>query len=214
VRPRRRLPLEQLEPYLFATAPGQPLPPLDWPALFGNANPVEIEVGFGKGLFLLTASAARPDVNYFGVEIVRALQLFVATRVALRGLPNVKLASADARALLRDAVPEASVSAVHVYFPDPWWKLRHHKRRLFTPPFAAAVARVLKPGGVFHIVTDVGDYFEVMKEVLATTPGLTPVPPLPPNEPQHDLDYLTNYERKFRKEGRPIYRVAYAKNPT
>ena len=115
----RRLPLENLEPYLLSLP--DPPAPIDWPALFGNNHPVELEVGFGKGLFLLTAALANPDVNFVGVEVVRKYQLFTATRLAKRQVPNVRLACADARLFLRDCVAAASVQAVHVYFPDPWW---------------------------------------------------------------------------------------------
>src|SRR5205807_7068201 len=122
-------PLEELQPYLFElpkSGSGPPAP-LDWRAVFGNDHPVEIEVGFGKGLFLLNAATARPDVNFAGIEIERKYQLFTATRLAVRKLGNVRVACADARLALRDHVPGASVQAVHVYFPDPWWKKRHHK---------------------------------------------------------------------------------------
>ena len=132
-----RLPLEQLQPYLFAMPPTPA--PLSWATVFGNTNPVEIEVGFGKGLFLVTAGQERPEVNFFGIEIIRKYQLFTANRLAKRELHNVRLACADARLFLRDYVPAGSVQAVHVYFPDPWWKKRHHKRRLFTAEFAAIV---------------------------------------------------------------------------
>src|SRR5690242_17406366 len=99
-----RLPLEQLEPWLL------PLPEvpvtLNWRDVFGNDRPVEIEVGFGKGLFLLTEAVNRPDVNFLGIEIVRKYQLFTATRVVKRGLKNIRLACADARLLLRDRVAD------------------------------------------------------------------------------------------------------------
>src|SRR5205814_6765838 len=144
---------------------------------------------FGKGLFLLTESQARPGVNFFGIEIVRKYQLFTANRLAKRGLGNVRLACADARVLLRDVVPAASVQAVHVYFPDPWWKKRHHKRRVFTPEFAAQCARILRPGGRLHVVSDVGEYFQVMTELLAQQSGLRPLPPPQAKDPEHDLDY-------------------------
>ena len=125
-----------------------PLAPfLDWAALFGNANPVEVEVGMGKGLFLLTQATARPHVNFFGLEIVRKYQLYATTRVAIRRLPNARTACADAGWVFRRFVPPGSVSAVHVLFPDPWWKKRHRKRRVFTPGFAADAARALTPGG-------------------------------------------------------------------
>jgi tRNA (guanine-N7-)-methyltransferase len=207
VRRGPRLSLEELAPWLVEVR--DPDIPLAWPAVFGNDRPVEIEVGFGKGLFLLTASEACPDVNFLGIEIVRKYQLFTATRLAMRQRPNVRLICGDARLLLARTVPPESVQAVHVYFPDPWWKHRHHKRRLFTLDFAAACARVLRPGGRLHFVSDVEDYFVMAKGLLATQPSLGESPPPDPREPQHDLDYLTNFERKFRKEGRPIYRAAY-----
>jgi tRNA (guanine-N7-)-methyltransferase len=184
---------------------------LDWPALFGNDHPVEAEVGFGKGLFLLTAAGTCPQTNFVGIEIVRKYQLYAATRMAKRGLRNVRLACGDARLVLRDRVPAASLQAVHVYYPDPWWKKRHMKRRVFTPEFAAQCERVLHPGGRLHIVTDVADYFAVMTGLIGEQTLLHPLPPPEEKDAAHDLDYLTNFERKFRKEGRPIYRAAYVK---
>src|SRR5262249_2601204 len=135
---------------------------IDWQELFGNANPVEVEVGMGKGLFLLTSATARPDANFFGIEIVRKYQLYATTRFAVPKLPNVKTVCADGKWVFRQFVQEGSVAAVHVYFPDPWWKARHKKRRVFTADFAADSARVLKPGGYFRIATDVEEYFGVM----------------------------------------------------
>ncbi len=185
--------------------------PLNWPTLFGNANPVEIEVGFGKGLFLVTAGAANPARNYFGVEIIRKYQMYAATRVAGRALPNVKTCCDDAKRVLREFVPADSAAVVHVYFPDPWWKSRHKKRLLFTAEFAELVLRVLIPGGHLKFVTDVKDYFEMVTELLVGVPAFRPLPPPPETEPTHDMDYLTNFERKFRREGRPIHRSEYAK---
>jgi tRNA (guanine-N7-)-methyltransferase len=209
VRRSPRLSLEALAPYLLA-APDPPAP-LDWPTVFGNDHPVEIEVGFGKGLFLLTASQESPDTNFLGIEIVRKYQLFTATRLAKRGVPNVRLACADARLFLRDGVATGSVRAVHVYFPDPWWKKRHHKRRVFTPEFAAQCERVLRPGARLHVATDVEDYFKGISELVPAHTPLRAVPPPAPHDPAHDLDYLTNFERKFRRAGKPIYRLCYEK---
>src|SRR6267378_917076 len=123
MRRSRRLPLETLTPYLFEEdrrdkPGGSPLTKvIDWRPIFGNDHPVEIEVGFGKGLFLLNAAIPCPEVNFFGIEIMRKYQLFTATRMAVRQLTNVKLACGDARQLMRDRVPAASVQAIHVYFP-------------------------------------------------------------------------------------------------
>jgi tRNA (guanine-N7-)-methyltransferase len=209
VRRGVRLPLEQLAPYLLAVP--DPPAPLDVQAVFGNAHPVEIEVGFGKGLFLLNTATARPDVNFLGVEIERKYQLFTANRLAKRGLLNVRLGCADARLFLRDYVTAESVRAIHVYFPDPWWKQRHRKRRLWTLAFAAECVRVLRQGGRLHIATDVEEYFGVMAALLADQRSLRPLPPPDEKTPEHDLDFLTNFERKARKAGEAVYRAVYEK---
>ena len=207
VRRGHRLPLEELEPYLLAVP--EPPTPLDWRTVFGNDQPVEVEVGFGKGLFLVNAATACPAVNFVGIEILRKYQLFAATRLVKRGLRNVRLVKADAREFLRECVAAASVQAVHVYFPDPWWKKRHQKRRVFTADFAAQCERVLRPGGLLHLVTDVEEYHGVMTALLAENTRLEALPPPEEKAPSHDLDYLTNFERKFRKEGRAIYRGTF-----
>lgn len=212
MRRARRLSPEELAPYLLEVPVEEPPRVLDGRDVFGNEHPVEVEVGFGKGLFLLTASQACPAVNFLGIEIVRKYQLYAATRLAKRGLTNVRLVKADAHLFLRDHVAGQSLQAIHVYFPDPWWKKRHLKRRLFTPAFVVQCERVLRVGGRFNVVTDVADYFQVMTELLAQHTRLRPLPPPDPRQPEHDLDYLTNYERKFRKEGRPIYRGTYERS--
>lgn len=207
MRKGRRLPLEQLEPYLLPT----PQPPalLDLATLFGNDHPIELEVGFGKGLFLLRSAQERPGVNFVGIEIERKYQLFTATRLAVRDLRNVRLACADARLFLRDCVPAGSVQTLHIYFPDPWWKTRHQKRRVFTPEFAQQSARVLRLGGILSFASDVADYARMVEELVAAVPALRPLPPPESGTPAHDMDYLTNFERKFRQQGKPIYRMRW-----
>jgi len=234
VRKPRRLSPEELAPYVWELrAAGQvtgdggqsentesdcasppaswllPPIPLDWTGLFGNANPVEVEVGMGKGLFLLTQAVARPGVNFFGIEVVRKYQLYAATRYAIRGLPNVKTACADAKAVLRDCVPAASVAAVHVLFPDPWWKKRHKKRRVFTPEFAADAARALAAGGRLHIASDVEEYFGVMTGIVRAMPAFRELASETDRDPVEVAGYQTNFERKARIKGTPVGRAAY-----
>lgn len=211
MRSTKRLSLEQLTPFLWdekllERAAGLAAAFISWRDLYGNDHPVEIEVGSGKGAFLLAAALARPEINFFGIEIVRKYQLYVATRMAIRGLRHVRVACADARVLIRDRVPPVSVQAIHVYFPDPWWKKRHHKRRLFTPEFVAACTHAIKPGGRLYIATDVADYFVLMTELCGQQPELRL---LADAGPAHHLEYLTNFERKAREEGTPVNRAVY-----
>jgi tRNA (guanine-N7-)-methyltransferase len=202
---------EPPEPSVSSPTPdsGLPTPGIDWKELFGNANPVEVEVGMGKGLFLLTSATSRPDTNFFGIEIVRKYQLYATTRFAIRKLPNVKTVCADARWVFRRFVAEGSVSAVHVYFPDPWWKARHKKRRVFTAGFAADAARVLRPGGRFLIATDVEEYFGVMTGIVRAMPAFREVRAETSTGPVEEAGYETNFERKARLKGTPVWRADY-----
>jgi tRNA (guanine-N7-)-methyltransferase len=195
-----------------AALPPTPVAPavIDWAALYGNPNPVEIEVGTGKGLFLLNAALSRPGTNFFGIEIVRKYQLYAAGRYAVRNLPNVKTACADAKQVLRDFVAPGSVAAVHVYFPDPWWKARHKKRRVFTPEFAADAARAITGGGRLYLATDVEEYFGVMTGIVDAMPAFA----LRPDEegraaPRTDAGFATNFERKALETGGRAWRAVY-----
>jgi tRNA (guanine-N7-)-methyltransferase len=216
VRKSRRLAAEELAPYCWKgegrTARGDPAeapPRIDWKVLFGNDHPVEIEVGMGKGLFLLTQSVTRPQVNFFGIEVVRKYQLYAATRYAIRRLPNVRTACADAKQVLRNSVPAGSVAAVHVLFPDPWWKKRHKKRRGFTPDFSTDAARAIAAGGALHIASDVEEYFGVMRGIVDAMPAFRLVHSEMSREPVEVAGFQTNFERKARLQGTPVWRAVY-----
>jgi tRNA (guanine-N7-)-methyltransferase len=177
--------------------------------VFGNDHPVEIEVGFGKGAFLVAAAQAYPQTNYLGIEVIRALQLYAATRLAKRGLRNARVGCTDARRFFRERIPAASVQTVHVYFPDPWWKKRHHKRRVWTPEFAADCVRALPPGGRLRVATDVAEYYQHIRELLDHQPGLRLVTAgEQTGSPAADED-LTNFERKARQRGGAVHRAEY-----
>jgi tRNA (guanine-N7-)-methyltransferase len=215
---RRRLPIEHLQRFLLDVPHPRTPPALrtegpssayDWREIFGNNHPVEIEVGFGKGLFLCNESRGRPDTNFLGIEIERKYVLLTADRLARSGIANVRLACTDGRWLLQARVAAASVAAVHVYFPDPWWKQRHRKRRLFTPEFATECARVLCAGGILHFVSDVADYFAETDRMLTEMGAWRHVAWPEVAAASDETDYLTNFERKYRKEGRAIHRARY-----
>ncbi len=207
--PHPRTPPQVFESQAAALPPG----PLEWTHLFGNDGPVEIEVGFGKGLFLLNESCRRPHTNFLGIEIERKYVMLTASRLARRCTANVRLACTDAHWLLRERVAAASVAAVHIYFPDPWWKKRHRKRRLLTPDFAARCARVLRAGGRLHFVSDVAEYFAESIDLLNATNVLRSLEWPAPEAVHDERAFLTNFERKYRKEGRPLYRALFERIP-
>ena len=194
-------------PYLFGLEQAEV--PVNWSSLFSNDHPVELEIGSGKGLFLANAATARPDRNFFGIELARKYARRAAERVAKRALTNVRVLPGDALLFMARYVPDASLSALHVYFPDPWWKARHRKRRVFNKPLVLSAERTLIPGSELHVVTDVLEYFGVITDLMAEHPRFTNQPVPEPHEATHELDYLTNFERKYRIEGRPIYRSLY-----
>ncbi|RKU36126.1 tRNA (guanosine(46)-N7)-methyltransferase TrmB [Candidatus Poribacteria bacterium] len=194
--------------------------PIDWEAFFGNPHPVEIEIGFGKGRFLLEASKRHPQVNYIGIE--RAQKYVGLTRErfekymrhfevdkASGTFSNVRLAWTDANYFVTRYVSTASVQAYHIYFPDPWPKKRQRKRRIFrNQEFLSALTSTLKSdGGRLYIATDYEAYFWEIQERLSQVDALRPIAKhLGP-----DRDIATNFEMKYTLEGREIYRTVYEK---
>jgi tRNA (guanine-N7-)-methyltransferase len=182
---------------------------INWTALFGNDHPVELEIGSGKGLFLHNAASARPDHNFLGIEVSRKYARIAAQQVARRQLSNAKIWRGDARLVMGRSVAAASLRAVHVYFPDPWWKKRHKKRRVFTEELVSQVARALEHGGELWVASDVLEYFTLIQSLIAANPHFQERAAPEQNAPEHDLDYLTNFERKYRLAGRSIFRAHY-----
>jgi len=141
--------------------------PLDLDALFGRRAPRVLEIGFGAGDALLAEAAAHPENDYLGIEVHRPGVGSLLRRLEAQGVGNVRVIRHDAVEVLQRSIPDASLNAVRVFFPDPWPKRRHHKRRLVQPPFAELVARKLKPGGRFRLATDDEDYAQHMMQVLS-----------------------------------------------
>jgi tRNA (guanine-N7-)-methyltransferase len=185
--------------------------PWDSAAVFGRLAPLEVEVGSGKGLFIAGAAAANPDRNYLGIEIALKYSRFAAARLAKARLANAVIANADAQALFRELLPDASLDAVHVYFPDPWWKARHKKRRVLNETFVKQIQRTLLPGGKLHFWTDVEEYFQTTLALIAAQTTLLGPFEVSPADPTHDLDYRTHFERRVRLEGQPVYRAEFRK---
>jgi tRNA (guanine-N7-)-methyltransferase len=146
---------------------------LDFDAAFGRGGPRVLEVGFGMGRSLLEMARAAPATNFIGVEVHQPGVGKLLQAMDEHGVQNIRIYRRDAVEVLRDCIPDSSLDAVHVFFPDPWHKKRHHKRRLIQPPFVALVGNKLKPGGVLHLATDWENYAEQMLEVLSRAEGLS-----------------------------------------
>ena len=179
-------------------------PMLDWEVVFGNRNPVEIELGIGKGRFIIDAARRRPETNFCGVEWAGKYLRLAEKRCIRQGLKNLRFAKTDAREFVEFFVPSASLQALHIYFPDPWPKKKHHKRRLFRDSFLPEIERTLKVGGQLWVATDHAEYFEAMQEVLATSKAFVEI------EAQWE-GARTNYEEKYLQQGKPINRVVMEK---
>lgn len=180
--------------------------PMSLAKIFGNARPVEVEVGSGKGGFLLSRAAARPALNLLGIEWVRKYAYYAADRARRASLSNVRLLCADAEAVFRVGLPAASVCRVHVYFPDPWPKRRHLARRLIKPPFLADVHRALRLGGQVAILTDHADYFRQIRWVFSGQPGLAEIRFTGKHAPAPDITG-TNFARKYGLAGRQLHAI-------
>lgn len=185
--------------------------PVDLPALFGRTARLEIEVGSGKGLFLSAAAAGDPASDFLGIEIMAKYARFIAARLATRQLSNARIIHGDAQHFFRAWLADNSVAAVHVYFPDPWWKARHKKRRVMNESFLKELERKLVPGGTLHFWTDVEEYFQTTLELIPTATKLIGPHPVVEKPADHDLDYRTHFERRMRLHNAPVYRAQFDK---
>ena len=146
--------------------------PLDAAALFGRQAPCVLEIGFGMGDATARIATARPDTDFIGVEVHEPGVGALLRQIGERGLNNLRIVRHDAVEVLQQMVAPASLAAVHVFFPDPWHKKRHHKRRLIQPALVALIASRLQPGGVLHCATDWEPYAQQMLQVLSAEPLL------------------------------------------
>jgi len=204
--------IPDLKPY-FMTYDDLGETPLSWSQFFGNSNPVELEVGTGRGMFIVNASETHSDTNFVGMELDYTEGRHTAKRLQKRNRPNARIFGGDARIGIPKFIPARSLLAVHVYFPDPWWKRKHRSRRIFDAWFLNEVSRILISGGILHAWTDVEEYFQVMTEVVSANPNFLPLPPPEERPATHDMDYHTSFERKKRKAGFPIYRGKWELRP-
>jgi tRNA (guanine-N7-)-methyltransferase len=180
---------------------------LDLAAAFGRIAPTVLEIGFGMGETTAAIAAAQGETNYLGLEVHTPGVGSLLKLIAEGGLTNVRVIQHDAVEVARDMIPPASLAGIHVFFPDPWPKKRHHKRRLIQPPFVALLASRLAPGGYFHCATDWQEYAEQMLAVLAAEPLLentaTGFAPRPGYRP------LTKFEQRGLRLGHGVWDVVF-----
>lgn len=190
---------------LAATRPLAGLPaPLPLDELVPGEGPWEVEVGFGKGRYLLARAAAEAGRRFLGIEMAGEYERLFVGRARRRGLANWLSLRGEALHLAAAVLPHGFAQALHVYFPDPWPKARHHKRRLFDPQTVDLVLGLVAPGGRFSFATDFLDYGAVVEGLLRSYPAVT--------VERLDAGWTegprTNYEAKYVAEGRPILRLA------
>lgn len=184
--------------------------PVTW---FDSPGPLEIEIGSGKGGFLLGRAVANPQLRLLGIEWANKYFRYAADRMARRKVENVRMMRTDAAHFFQHHLPPHCVSALHVYHPDPWPKARHHKRRLIQPVFIEAALLALKPGAFWLVQSDHEEYFEEIRGLLDNHPRLGGVTWEETGVDAGEDWAGTNFEIKYTREGRTIYRAAYQTTP-
>ncbi|MFQ5718054.1 MAG: tRNA (guanosine(46)-N7)-methyltransferase TrmB [Acidobacteriota bacterium] len=186
----------------------------DVSGIFPRVLPLEMEIGCGKGRFIIHCAEKYPGRNFLAVERARRYLNIARERARRRALPNLRLVRADADEIVQARLASGSLQAVHVLFPDPWPKKRHRKRRLFHPSFVEGIARVLADGGVLNVATDFTEYFERIDSLVSShrcfqrRAGFALEGRLPAGESGH-----TNYEVKYRAAGRTIHQATWERRP-
>jgi tRNA (guanine-N7-)-methyltransferase len=185
---------------------------IDFAHIFGRPQPVHVEVGSGKGTFLLNEARAFPDFNFLGIEWASKYYRHAVDRIGRWGLSNVRLIRTDATTFLRESLPNESVTCFHVYFPDPWPKKRHHKRRFICNSNIEQILRILKTSGSLRIATDHAGYFEQIKTVLDAYAARLEATEFQPTAGANTGECVgTNFERKYLKEERSVFCAARIK---
>ena len=185
---------------------------LDAPALFNDARDLILEIGFGNGDSLVQMAAAAPQAGYIGIEVHRPGVGHAMLAAAAANLDNLRLIRHDAVAILRDHVADGTLARVQIYFPDPWPKARHHKRRIVQKPFTDLIWRKLRAGGEIHCATDWAEYAEWMRDVFAGDDKWQNLGGADGYAPRPDWRPQTKFERRGERLGHGVWDLRYRKN--
>ncbi|MBI5268987.1 MAG: tRNA (guanosine(46)-N7)-methyltransferase TrmB [Burkholderiales bacterium] len=180
---------------------------VDFSGVFGRSAPMVVEIGFGMGQATAEIAQARPDTDFLGVEVHTPGVGALLKRIGEMGLGNLRIVQHDAVQVLEHMLAPASLAGVHVFFPDPWHKKKHHKRRLIQPPLVALIASRLTPGGVLHCATDWQPYAEQMLEVLSAEPLLANT--AEGYAPRPDYRPLTKFEQRGLRLGHGVWDLVF-----
>jgi tRNA (guanine-N7-)-methyltransferase len=183
--------------------------PLDFTALFQRQAPLIVEIGFGNGEALAALAAAHPEDNYLGIEVHRPGIGSLLLRLEGEALTNVRVLEGDAKEILAQRIPLGSIQGVHLFFPDPWPKKRHHKRRLVQTDFIELIRQALTPGGYFHLATDWQDYAEHMLALLTHAPGFKNTAAGDGYAPRPEYRPLTKFEQRGQKLGHSVWDLVF-----
>jgi tRNA (guanine-N7-)-methyltransferase len=182
---------------------------LDPGQVFGRAAPLTLEVGFGNGASLAEMAASDPDSDFIGIEVHRPGVGRLLMELERRIIGNVRVFCHDAVEVLEARIPEASLDRVLLFFPDPWPKKKHHKRRILQPSFVALIARKLKPGGIFHMATDWEPYARHMLEVMEASPAFVNCTGKGEYSPRPDYRPVTKFEQRGQRLGHGVWDLLY-----
>ncbi|WGZ95108.1 MAG: tRNA (guanosine(46)-N7)-methyltransferase TrmB [Candidatus Thiothrix putei] len=183
--------------------------PLDFPTLFGRVAPVTLEIGFGNGDSLAQMAAAAPERDFIGIEVHTPGVGHLLKLIGDQGLQNVRVMNTDAVEILQQRIPVHSLDRVQLFFPDPWHKKKHHKRRIVQAPFVNLIATRLQMGGVFHLATDWQPYAEHMAEVLENNSNWLNLAQNTPYSPRPDSRPLTKFEQRGLRLGHGVWDLLY-----
>jgi tRNA (guanine-N7-)-methyltransferase len=183
--------------------------PLDLGGLFGNRHPVIMEIGFGNGDATWQMAAAHPEENYLAVEVHKPGVGHLLLKLEEHAISNVRIACEDAVELLRERISAESLAGVRIYFPDPWPKKRHHKRRIIQAGFVGLLAEKMQPGGILHLATDWAPYAEHMLEVMRNNQDFENLSPTGRFVPRPAWRPETKYEKRGERLGHGVYDLVF-----